>query len=75
MRSIGRSTASLSSQPLLADEPYEDSEDDEIAMSPADVREQAGDTQNNNAASAEPVSREDEAFEDLERGLDEDRSR
>ena len=42
---------------------------------PDGVQERVAGTRNDDPASAEPVSREDEAFEDLERGLDEDRSR
>jgi hypothetical protein len=44
-------------------EPYRDAEDED------DVQEQAVSLVNEDPASQQPVSREDEAFEDLERGL------
>ena len=40
-----------------------------------DVQEQAAGTRNDDPSSAQPLSREDEAFEDLERGLDGDQDR
>ena len=39
------------------------------------VQEQAAGTRNDDPSSAEPVSREDEAFEDLESGVSSDRAR
>lgn len=77
VRSLGRSTASPSTQPLLQDARYQDQDSEEYDSvdDGDDVQEQAAGTRNDDPAAAEPVSREDEAFEDLERGLDEDRSR
>lgn len=69
---------SPSSQPLLQIEDEDEDEDEgHVAGNSDDVQEQVAGTRNDDPASAEPVSREDEAFEDLERGLEEepDRSR
>lgn len=76
VRSIGRANASPSSQPLLQDA-LDDDEDNVHLVDSEEVQAQVAGTRNDDPSSAEPVSREDEAFEDLERGLDEesDRSR
>lgn len=75
VRSIARSGASLSAQPLLLDTHYSDSEDEAVEDLNR-IQEQAAGIRNEDPASAEPINREEEAFEDLERGLgDDDHSR
>ena len=49
----------------------EDSDDEDSD----DVQEQAATARNDDPSAAQPVSREDEAFEDLERGMGPDRTR
>lgn len=68
VRSLARSaiSAAMSSPPQ---QHYHDEEDEE------EVQEQAAITRNDDPAAAQPVSREDEAFEDLERGVGVDRTR
>ncbi|EME86969.1 uncharacterized protein MYCFIDRAFT_86533 [Pseudocercospora fijiensis CIRAD86] len=64
VRSLARhGAASSSTSPSSALQPYHDSEDED------DVQEQAANIVNDDPAAQQPVSREDEAFEDLERGL------
>lgn len=62
VRSLARSSYSAATTFPTS---YHDSDDED------DVQEQAAATRNDDPAAAQPVSREDEAFEDLERGLDE----
>jgi len=59
-----------SSPSAPAPTPYHDDLEEE-----EDVQEQAATARNDDPAAANPVSREDEAFEDLERGIGGDRSR
>ena len=66
VRSLARSGGSTTSTP---GEPFPADED------PDDVQEQAAVTRNDDPEAAQPVSREDEAFEDLERGMGPDRTR
>ncbi|KAI5364515.1 Putative Zinc finger, RING-type, PA domain, Zinc finger, RING-CH-type [Septoria linicola] len=65
VRSLARSggSSSATSPPQHLHEPYRDEEDE------VDVQEQAVNLVNDDPDSQQPVSREDEAFEDLERGL------
>lgn len=63
MRSLARSGGSSSATPPPQQYRDHDSEDEE------DVQEQAVTTVNDDPISQRPVSREDEAFEDLERGV------
>ena len=72
VRSLARSAASPSTQPL-AETHNEDEDDNPEGVD--EIQEQAAETRNDDPSSAEPVSREDEAFEDLERGVDDDRTR
>ncbi|KAK4555400.1 hypothetical protein LTR86_007697 [Recurvomyces mirabilis] len=71
VRSLARAsgTATLgssASSPLtLPPQQYRDDPEDEAA----DVQEQAAVARNDDPAAARPISREDEAFEDLERGV------
>jgi len=67
VRGLGRSPGSSSSSPPQA--PYHDEEDSD------DVQEQAAVARNDDPAAAQPVSREDEMFEDLESGVGPDRTR
>ncbi|PIA97453.1 hypothetical protein CB0940_05472 [Cercospora beticola] len=60
----GASSSAASTPSHYAHEPYRDDTEDEV-----DVQEQAVTLVNDDPASQQPVSREDEAFEDLERGL------
>jgi hypothetical protein len=48
---------------------------DEVSEDEESVQEQAAVARNDDPEAAQPVSREDEAFEDLERGIGADRSR
>ncbi|KAL1301439.1 hypothetical protein AAFC00_005692 [Neodothiora populina] len=78
VRSIGRTGPSPSSRPLLHDSGSEDSSDEAVALVSDDLQEQVAETRNDDPSSTHPISREEEAFEDLERGLEEeeqDRSR
>ena len=68
MRSLARSANSTSSSTLPA--AYHDSSEDE-----EDIQEQAAVSRNDDPVAQQPVSREDEAFEDLERGVGVDRTR
>ena len=54
---------------MLSQIPYRDEED------PDEVQEQAALTHNDDPAANEPISRDDEAFEDLEQGVGLDRNR
>ena len=76
VRSLARASVP-SSSPLRAsqpNDPYDDDNDDADNVLD-EVQEQAAGTRNDDPAAAEPVSRVDEAFEDLERGISPDRSR
>ena len=68
MRSLARSAGSTSASPPQAS--YTDDEEDSD-----DLQEQVAATRNDDPVAAQPVSREDEAFEDLERGIGSDRTR
>lgn len=71
-RSHGSSSSSSSTTPPHQEhhEPYRDDNEDEDDDDDDDVHEQALTlVTNDDPASPQPVSREDEAFEDLERGL------
>ncbi|KAK3696767.1 hypothetical protein LTR37_017791 [Vermiconidia calcicola] len=68
VRSLARNNSSSSPLPAT-DEDEEDVEDSD------DVQEQAAIARNDDPAAAQPVSREDEMFEDLERGVGPDRTR
>ncbi|KAK4495448.1 hypothetical protein PRZ48_013779 [Zasmidium cellare] len=63
VRSLARGGGSSSTSPPQAH--YRDDEDEDEV----DVQEQAISTVNDDPAAQQPVSREDEAFEDLERGV------
>lgn len=67
VRSLARSNGSTSTSPQNASYPDEEDSDD--------VQEQAATARNDDPAAAQPVTREDEAFEDLERGMGPDRTR
>lgn len=67
VRSLARSAGSSSTSPPQGQ--YHDEEDSD------DVQEQAAVARNDDPNAALPVSREDEAFEDLERGVAPDRTR
>ncbi|KAF2773977.1 hypothetical protein EJ03DRAFT_323329 [Teratosphaeria nubilosa] len=67
VRSLARSQQAHASSPLQQE--YRDDPEDEEA----DIQEQAAVSRNDDPAAAQPVSREDEAFEDLESGLDRNR--
>ena len=69
VRGLGRSPTSASSSPPQAQYHDEEEEDSD------DVQEQAAVARNDDPAAAQPVSREDEMFEDLERGVGPDRTR
>jgi hypothetical protein len=69
VRGLGRSPTSSSSSPSQAQ--YHDDEEEDSD----DVQEQAAVARNDDPAAAQPVSREDEMFEDLERGVAPDRTR
>jgi hypothetical protein len=62
VRSLARSAGSSSSSPPQAQ--YHDDEDSD------EVQEQAAIARNDDPAAAQPLSREDELLEDLERGVD-----
>lgn len=78
VRSIARSGTSPASPPLLSSSSthhYHDSEEGPRRRQGSDeVQDQVAGSRNDDPEASEPISREDEAFEDLERGL-EDRSR
>lgn len=69
VRSLQRAnlSSSLSSNTQSNHASNDDTDDDDEYVD--DVQEQAAGTRNDDPASIEPVSREDEAFEDLERGM------
>nr|POE62508.1 putative e3 ubiquitin-protein ligase plr-1 [Quercus suber] len=69
VRSLAR-YANVSSSSSARDEYQGVSEDEAAEDLPEDVQEQAATTSNDDPASAQPLSRDDEAFEDLERGVD-----
>lgn len=71
VRSLARSTGSTSASAGSPNTPapFHDEEDAD------DIQEQAAVARNDDPAAAQPVSREDEAFEDLERGMGHDRTR
>jgi hypothetical protein len=66
VRSLARSTSSSASPPQAS---FDDAEDSD------EVQEQAAVLRNDDPDAAQPVSREDEMFEDLERGVAPDRTR
>lgn len=63
VRSLARSSGTPSSSSPTQQQYRDESEDED------DVQEQAVTTVNEDPAAQQPVSREDEAFEDLERGM------
>ncbi|KAK3646366.1 hypothetical protein LTR56_003126 [Elasticomyces elasticus] len=69
VRSLARSTNNTTPATPPPQQYHDDPEEEQ------DVQEQAATTRNDDPAAAQPVSREDEAFEDLERGIGADRSR
>lgn len=70
VRSLARTTTSSSP---LATNVQQYHSNDELDEEIDEVQEQAAVTRNDDPMAAEPVSREDEAFEDLEQGLDRSR--
>ncbi|KAK5113166.1 hypothetical protein LTR85_010984 [Meristemomyces frigidus] len=70
VRSLARSAHSPAVSPPALQQHYHDDDDEE-----EEIQEQAAVTRNDDPAAALPVSREDEAFEDLERGVGVDRNR
>lgn len=71
VRSLARSAISGGS----ASSPPQAHYHDHLSEDEDDVQEQAAIARNDDPAAAQPVSREDEAFEDLERGMAVDRNR
>jgi len=70
VRSLARSAGSSSStSPQAAYHDEDEGEDSD------EIQEQAAMTRNDDLAAAQPVSRDDEMFEDLERGVGPDRTR
>ena len=67
VRSLTRANASTSTSPQNISSPEDEDSDD--------VQEQAATARNDDPAAHQPVTREDEAFEDLERGMCPDRTR
>nr|POE89895.1 er degradation-enhancing alpha-mannosidase-like protein 3 [Quercus suber] len=68
VRSLARHAEAPSSS--ITQDHYQDASDEESAVHTAeDIQEQAATTTNDDPSSAQPVSRDDEAFEDLERGV------
>lgn len=71
VRSLARSASNTASSPAAQQQYHDDDEDEDEE----EVQEQAASSRNDEPTAALPVSREDEAFEDLERGVGVDRTR
>jgi hypothetical protein len=66
---VVRSLARSSGNSATGSSPLQQEYRDDIDEDEDDIQEQAAVSRNDDPAAAHPVSREDEAFEDLERGV------
>lgn len=77
VRSLARSTGSSSWQPSLQSSRFNhgDGEDEGDGAEIDEVQEQAAETRNDDPSAAEPVNSEFDDLDDLERGIDGNRTR